>query len=138
MGENKHINELDAFAKKYVKEIDRESPSLDFTASILNKIAIENTQKSVFKTKALISKKSWFAIFTSLLAIVLVSNQYSEKSFIDLPELDFSFLDRIQILNLFESLTISNSVLIAVFLFGLMFIAQVVFLKKHFDKRFNL
>jgi len=138
MGENKHIKELDAFAKKYVKEIKKESPSLDFTASILNKIAEENTQKSVFKTKALISKKSWSLIVISLVAIVLVSNQYSEKSFIDLPELDFSFLDRIQILNLFESLTISNSVLIAVFLFGLMFIAQVVFLKKHFDKRFNL
>ncbi|WP_159950757.1 hypothetical protein [Polaribacter septentrionalilitoris] len=137
MGENKHIEELDAFAKKYVKEIAQEKPSIDFTASILDKIALEKSQKSVFKTKALISKKSWFAIFTLLLAIVLLSNKYSEKSVLEFPEVDFSFLDKIQIPNLFESLTISNSVLISVFLFGLMFIAQVVFLKKHFDKRFD-
>ena len=137
MGENKHIEELDAFAKKYVKEIAQEKPSIDFTASILDKIALEKSQKSVFKTKALISKKSWFAIFTLLLAIVLLSNKYSEKSVLEFPEVDFSFLDKIQIPNLFESLTISNSVLISVFLFGLMFIAQVVFLKNHFDKRFH-
>lgn len=137
MGENKHIEELDAFAKKYVKEIAQEKPSIDFTASILDKIALEKSQKSVFKTKALISKKSWFTIFTLLLAIVLLSNKYSEKSVLEFPEVDFSFLDKIQIPNLFESLTISNSVLISVFLFGLMFIAQVVFLKKHFDKRFH-
>ena len=137
MGENKHIKELDAFAKKYVKEIDTESPSLNFTASILDKIALENTKESVFKTKALISKKSWFVIIASLLAIVLLTNQYSEKSIFNIFETDFSFIDKIQIPNFFETISISNTVLISVFLFGLMFIAQVVYLKNHFNKRFD-
>jgi hypothetical protein len=54
MGENKHIEELDAFAKKYVKEIKQDKPSLDFTASIMEIITKESASK-VFKTTALIS-----------------------------------------------------------------------------------
>ena len=46
MGENKHIKELDAFAKKYVKEISTEQPSLDFTASLMKKITLGNLLKN--------------------------------------------------------------------------------------------
>ena len=41
MGENKYIEELDTFSKKYVKEIQQEKPSLDFTSSIMQNIAKE-------------------------------------------------------------------------------------------------
>ncbi|MFT7442981.1 MAG: hypothetical protein ACI9Q3_001358 [Maribacter sp.] len=45
--------ELDGFVKKYVKEIKIESPSKDFTASLMNKIVVEH-QKSIFISKELI------------------------------------------------------------------------------------
>ena len=136
MGENKHIKELDAFAKKYVKEIEQEKPSLDFTASLMNKIVLE-TNSEVFKAKALITKKGWFVIATLLLAVVFIPFKTEEKSLLNLPDVDFSFFDKLQIPNLFESIAVSNTVLYAVFFFGLMIIAQVVFLKNHFDKKYH-
>ena len=136
MGENKHIEELDAFANKYVKEIPQEKPSFDFTASIMQTIAKESTSK-VFKTSALISKKGWFVVLTVIVAALFVSFKETEQSLFNLPELDLSFFDKIQIPNLFESIAVSNTVLYAVLFFGLMIIAQVVFLKNHFNKRFN-
>ncbi|QNM87013.1 hypothetical protein H9W90_07840 [Polaribacter pectinis] len=136
MGENKHIKELDAFAKKYVKEIKAEKPSIDFTASIMQTIAEEKTA-DVFKTTALISKKVWFLILGLLAAAIFIPFKESKGTSLNMPEIHFSFLEKIQISNLFESISVSNTVLYSVFFFGLMVIAQVVFLKNHFDKRYH-
>jgi hypothetical protein len=136
MEEINNSKQLDAFAKKYVKEIPTENPSIDFTTSLMNKIVVEN-QKSVLITKALITKKGWFAIFLSVLAVVLIPFNSTEKSFINVPKLDFSFFESIQMPNFLESFSVSNTVLYAIFFFGLMFFAQVVFLKNHFNKRFE-
>ena len=136
MGENKHIEELDAFAKKYVKEIPQEKPSIDFAASIMQTIAKESTAK-IFKPTALISKKVWFVILTLVLATLFVPFKASEKSVLNLPKLDFSFLPKLQVSNLFESLAISNTVLYSIFLFGLMIVVQTFFLKNYFNKRYN-
>ena len=136
MEENKHIKEFDAFAKKYLKEIKTESLSKDFTASLMNKIVLENS-KSVINTKALISKKVWVVIFASVLAVVLIPFKASEKSLITMPKLDFSFLEKIQTPNLLENVSVSNTVMYAILFFGLMFMVQVIFLKNHFNKRFE-
>jgi hypothetical protein len=137
MGENKHIKELDAFAKKYVKEMKQEKPSLDFTASLMQKIALESVNSEVFKAKALISKKGWFIISLLMIAVIFIPFKTSRKSLFNLPRVDLSFFDKLQISNVFESISVSNTVLYAIFFFGLMIIAQVIFLKKHFEKRFN-
>ena len=134
MGENKHIEELDAFAKKYVKEVPLEKPSIDFTASIMQTILKENAS-NVFKAKALITKKGWFLIVSLLLVAIFVPFKQLKQTSIKLPEIDFSFMSKIQIPNLFEYLTVSNTVLYSVFFFGIMIFAQVVFLKGYFEKR---
>ncbi|MCL7754661.1 hypothetical protein [Polaribacter sp. Z022] len=136
MEENKNIEKLDAFAKKYVLEIPQEKPSVDFTASIMQSILTENTYATnVFKPKALITKKGWLLIIGLLLVAIFVPfKQMKEYSF-SIPEFDFSFLNKFQMPNFFESLSVSNIVLYAVFFFGLMIIAQLVFLKGYFDKR---
>ncbi|APZ47984.1 hypothetical protein BW723_17510 [Polaribacter reichenbachii] len=136
MGENKHINELDAFAKKYVKEIEQEKPSADFTASLMKNI-LEGSRSKVFKTKALISKKGWAIISVLVLAIVLISFKSTEKSLFKTPELNFSFLDKIQVPELLSTVSLSKTVLYAIFFLGLMIVAQVVFLKNHFNKKFH-
>tara|TARA_B100000809_G_scaffold133509_1_gene131232 strand:- start:67 stop:477 length:411 start_codon:yes stop_codon:yes gene_type:complete len=136
MEENKNTTELDAFAKKYVKEIHTESPSADFTASLMGKIVVEH-QKSVFKSKALISKKVWFLLFALLIALLFIPFKKSEERLLHIPRIDFSFLDKIQMSNLFEIFSVSNTVTYAICFFGLMFMAQVVFLKNYFNKRFE-
>lgn len=134
MEENKHIKELDAFAKKYIKEIPSEKLSLDFTASLMKKIVLDNNLE-VYKAKALISKKGWFLIVISILVVNFIPFKSSEKNFINLPRLEFNFLDKNQFSNLFDSLSVSNVTLYAVLFFGLLFFVQIIFLKKHFDKR---
>ena len=136
MGENKHIEELNAFAKKYIKEIPEEKISKNFTSFVMQAIAKENVVK-VIKPKALISKKSWFVVSILLLAILFIPFKETEKSFFTFPKLDFSFLEKLQIPNLLDSITVSNTALYTVFFFGLMLIAQVIFLKHHFNKRFD-
>ncbi len=134
MGENKHIEELDAFAKKYVKEVPSEKAPIDFTASLMHTILKENAI-NVFKPKALISKKGWFLIVSLLLVAIFVPFKQLKKSSFTLPEIDFSFLSKFQMPNLFESLTVSNTVLFSILFFGAMFIVQVIFLKGYFEKR---
>ena len=134
MGENKHIKELDAFAKKYVKEIPQEKPGVDFTASLMNKITQEN-RAEVFKVNPLISKKGWALIFASILAVIFIPLKSSQESFINLPQLNVDFFDKIQFANLFDLISVSTITLYAIVFFGLLFFVQLVFLKKHFDKR---
>lgn len=136
MGENKNIQELDAFAKKYVKEIKQEKVAKDFTASLMDKIVLEH-QQSLLKSKALISKKGWFIVFLFILVVVFIPFKTSEESWFSLPKLDLSFFDKIQIPNFFENILVSDTTVYAFLLFGLMIIAQVIFLKNYFDKRFS-
>ena len=136
MGENKHIKELDAFTKKYIKDIYQEKPSLDFTNAIMDKIALESSS-DVFKVKALITNKGWFVISLLVAAVIIIPLNTSESSVLNLPNLDFSFFDKLVITGLFESVSISNTVFYAIFFFGLMFMAQVFFIKNYFDKKLN-
>lgn len=136
MGENKHIEELDAFAKKFVKEIPQEKPSVDFTASLMQ-VLIKESKKSVYKPSVLISKKGWFLILGLVVATLFIPFESSKKSLITLPKFDFSFLDSIQIPNFLGFLSVSNTTMYTIFFFGLMILVQVVFLKNHFNKRFN-
>lgn len=136
MEENKKNKEIDIFAKKYIQEIKEESPSKDFTTSLMNAIILENS-KSVTVSKALISKKAWFVILSIVFALVLIPFKSQKKSLFTIPELDFSFFNKIQVPNILENFSVSSTVLYAVFLFGLMLIAQVFFLKNHLNKRFE-
>lgn len=137
MGENKHIKELDALTKKYVQEIEEKSPSLDFTDNLMESI-LKIQKSDVFKATPLISKKIWLLISGVILSLFFIPFKPTENSITNkIPEIDLSFLNKIQIPNLFESFSISNTVLYVVLFFGLMIIAQIAFLKNHFDKKFQ-
>jgi hypothetical protein len=137
MGENKHIEELDAFAKKYVKEIKREKPSFGFTEALMHAIVLEEKQKSVFKTTVLISKKVWLFLACIFAAFIFIPFSDSDKRLVEIPEIDFSFFDKIQIPTIFSTISISNITFFAILLFGFMLMVQVIFLRNHFNKRFE-
>ncbi len=134
MGENKNIKELDAFVKKYVREIKQEELSKDFTASIMHKIAI-NKIATPFKVAPLITKKVWFIIAASVLAIICFSYQFSENESIFLTTLDFSFVHKFQLSSITEELTYSKTTVYAFLFFGLMIAIQFVYLNNYFNKR---
>lgn len=136
MGENKNIKELDAFVKKYINEIEEETPSVDFTANIMDAILNEE-QSSIYKATPLISKKVW-VVLASLLAIsMLLVSKGTSLSWLKIPKMRIDYLSNIQIPNLFENITVSNLMLSACFFFTVMVFVQIYYLKNHFTRKFN-
>ena len=136
MGENKHIKELDNFSKKYIKDIDTEKLSPEFTSELMKKIQVLNVYK-VQSFTPLISKKVWFLIGFLLVAILYIPFNSNKESILSVPKLDVTFLNKFQLSNLFESVSISNTTFSIICLFGFMIFIQFIYLKKYFESRIN-
>ena len=132
MAEDKHIEELDAFTKKYIKEINIEAPSVDFTANLMEVLQEENTK--VYKPVPLISKKVWSVLVVFLVGSILFVSKGTSVTWIKMPKIDLSYMSSVEMPNLFGNITISNTMLYACFFFTLMIFIQVHFLKNHFTK----
>ncbi|PKH51460.1 hypothetical protein CXF68_12540 [Tenacibaculum sp. Bg11-29] len=137
MGEDKNINELDAFSKKYIKEIKIETPSIDFTANLMDTL-LQKENSEIYKATALISKKVWFVLVGVLGVCILYVSRGTSLTWMKMPKVNLDFFSRIQIPNLFEGITVSNTMLFACFFFTLMFFGQIYLLKNHFTKNLNV
>lgn len=136
MGEDKHIEELDVFTKKYINEIKEETPSIDFTANIMDAI-VQEEQSSIYKAVPLISKKVWFVLAGILAVSMLFVSKGTSLSWLKIPEVKIDYLSNIQLPNLFENITVSNLMLSACFFFTVMVFVQIYYLKNHFTRKFN-
>ncbi|WBX75192.1 hypothetical protein PG911_11035 [Tenacibaculum ovolyticum] len=137
MGEDKNINELDAFSKKYIKEIKIETPSIDFTANLMDTL-LQKENSEIYKATALISKKVWFVLVGVLGVCILYVSRGTSLTWMKMPKVNLDFFSRVQIPNLFEGITVSNTMLFACFFFTLMFFGQIYLLKNHFTKNLNV
>lgn len=131
-------NHIEKFVKKSIKKASLETPSLDFTNSVMAQV--NALQRSAITTyRPLISKPIWFVIFTVSLLIVLyiifgtTTNDAGWLSFIDL-----SVITNNRLSNTFSGFNISKSVMYAIVLFGLMLFIQIPILKHSFDKRLEV
>lgn len=136
MGENKHIEELDSFAKKYVKEIEAEKAPLNFTANLIQEIKGLEIKKEV-KTAQLISKKVWYLLLAAFVALLFIPFKSRNEKLVNVPELDFSFLQKFQLSNLIDGVTISSTMFYTFLFFGIMIFIQIIYLKNHFNKKYN-
>ncbi|CAL2103291.1 conserved protein of unknown function [Tenacibaculum sp. 190130A14a] len=136
MGENKHIEELDAFTKKYMKELDVKEPSIDFTANIMQSI-LQTENAEVFKATPLISKKVWGVLLTILVVSIVYVSRGTSLNWVKMPKKVLDYIPQVQMPNLFENISISNTVLYVSFLFTVMIFLQIFFLKDHFTKKYN-
>ncbi|XRE42079.1 hypothetical protein ACIVBQ_000283 [Tenacibaculum discolor] len=136
MGENKDIKELDAFTKKYINEIEAETPSIDFTANIMDAI-LKEEQSSFYKAAPLISKRVWFVLAGILAVSILFVSKGTSSSWLQIPEIKMDYLSNIQLPNLFENITVSNLMLSACFFFTVMVFVQIYYLKNHFTRNLN-
>lgn len=134
MEENK---KLDDFVRRSIKEVGLEEPSIDFTDSVLSKIAVAKQKKNVLIAKPLLSKTTWFLTLAAVAAIfgfVLFSDSTVESKWLaavqlnkltsynlslNLPELSFS------------TAFIYGSIAIALFVW-----LQVFLIKQRLDKRY--
>jgi hypothetical protein len=137
MGENKHIEEIHAFTKKFVKEIPKEVPSLDFTANLMKKIGELEPLKSRITYKPLISIKGWFIVFAAVVAVVLIPFKSGDESIFSLPELNFSFIEKLNFSGLLDHVTVSNTTLYLALIFSVLVFVQIFYLKGYFEKQIN-
>ena len=138
MEEDKENQKLTAFAKKYLKEIEFESPSIDFTSNIMDVISNLELAKSTVIYKPLISKKGWFLLATSIVAVLFVSVKGVESKWLTFPELNFSFLEKISVPSLFDGFSVSNTVLYTACLFAVLISIQLFYLKGYFEKQLSI
>ena len=132
---HKNEQQLDVFAKKYLKELPLESPSKDFTKNILDVISKEEVV--ITKYAPLISWKSWVLVAASILAFFFIPFKESESTLFDQFQIDFSFgylLDKIPAI---EGIAVSSVTFYAVIFFGFMISIQTFFLKNYFSKKYQ-
>lgn len=133
----KHLNKkLDDITNKMMKDVDVEKPSIDFSASLMQKIH-ELDAKKTASYKPLISKPVWACIAIAFVAVLyfIVSNSDSANSGW-LHTLDFSVITNNEITNGLSTITLPKTFVYAIGLLGIMLCVQIPFLKHHFDKRF--
>ena len=126
---------LDNLTKKVIKEAPLESPSFNFTASVMSQVT-ELSNNSITKYKPLISKTGWIVIsivFLALITYMFFGIQGESISWFD--SLDLSVLSNNKVTSLFSGFSIPKTLTYAVVLFGFMLCIQVFFLKNHFNQR---
>ncbi len=133
MEENKHVEELNSFSEKYIKEITPASPSKDFTNTIMNAILEEKTAE-IYKPETLISKKVWLLLSCITILSVFYVARGKALLNISLPKLTFDSIPRLQIPNLFDGIVVTNTMLYACFFLTLLVFVQIYFLKSQFEK----
>lgn len=138
MEENKD-KQLDDFVKKVVKNTGLETPSDDFTQSIMSKIVAQNEKSMATRYKPLISKTSWLvlaSIALFLLAYAIFGNLDLNVSWI--PRIDEVAPVEIRFFNTLANLQLPNTLVYS--LTGLTFFiyVQIILLKKHLENRYAI
>ena len=136
--EDKETKYLDDLSRKVITKTTIESPSFNFTDSVMSRVnALQESKATVYKP--LISKTSWILIGFGVLSLVFYILFFGTKTETSnwIQSMDFRMLSNIN-LDILPSLTLSKSFTYAVLFFGLMICIQIPLLKKHFDKRFEI
>lgn len=136
MGENKHSEEIHAFSKKYLNEIPEESTSVDFTSNVMNRIEALAPVHDAFVFKPLISKKRGFFIGTAIFVLIMSVFNAERKTYFTLPQLDVSFMEKINFQPMFDAIQISSNTLYLVLISSALLWIQLFYLKRYFEKQF--
>ena len=136
MEKNKQDLNQDTFLKKYVQEIALDTTNVHFTNSIM-KVLLQEEKKVVIKVAPLISKKRWGIALGVLATCIWFLVKGKKTSIYKLPSIDTQFLYEFQMPDLFNNLSVSSTMLTAIVVFSLMVFVQIVYLKNHFNKRFD-
>lgn len=130
---------LDSLIGKVLKETELDSPSLDFTATIMSKVeALPQSEVTVYKP--LISKNVWFCIGALVLGLCIfltfggTIESSSWFSALNLNEISSVELPTIAYPKVFSSITISKTFMYSIVIFAALLFVQIPLLKKQFDK----
>jgi hypothetical protein len=126
----------DAFLKKYVQEIELDYPKEGFSVAIMDAILAQKKQ-TILNSTPLISKKIWMLTLGFIATCLWFLFQDKKTSTFEFPMLELRFLNKIQMPNLFENVSISSTILYSTIVFSVLAFVQLFYLKNHFNKRFE-
>ncbi|WP_115461602.1 hypothetical protein [Winogradskyella aurantiaca] len=129
-----HDNEkLDAMLERLMRDEALESPSVNFTDKVMDKVyAIETSTVTAYKP--LISKRVWLLIvlsFTFLVAFVMLNNGSADGQWLssfELPRPEFTLFDNI-------NFQLSGTFKYAVLFLAIMIGVQMTVIKSYFGRR---
>lgn len=126
---DKHIEK---FIDKTMKEINLESPSIDFTNNIMNEV-VQFNQVKVTTYQPLISKNLWVVIFLAVICMTTyILSTENLKQLNWLSTLHFK-LDR-----LLPNIIFSNTAFYVLIVSASLILTQLILLKNYFNKRLEL
>jgi len=132
---NKIDENIEKLVDKMMAEGPIESPSIDFTASVMSTIAAAATSKSPVY-KPVISKRGWFIILGAIGALfvflILNSQTTAVPNYFNYPAIDFD-----KFLKPFTDLQISPLTATVLLAATVMLLIQIFFLKNILNKRFE-
>lgn len=129
--------QLDKFTEKMLKDFSHETPAIDFTVKVMDKVEALSSAP-VIEYKPLISKKIWTIIALSVIGLF---------GYLVFGDVQFENTGRLsKALNFipnFDSLTlpdykVSNVILYAFIGLAFFISVQTLLLKNHFNKRFAM
>lgn len=130
--------QLETLVDKLMEKASLETPSLDFTATVMSKVlAVSNS--SVTTYKALISKRVWFIILAGIIALVVYIISTSKVETTGwLASINLSFLSENLLSKTLSEIQYSSITIYAVLSLATMFCIQIWILKNYFDKRLGV
>lgn len=131
---DKHLDDL---SRKVIGKSAVESPSFDFTQTVMSQIKALGTSRATTYVP-LISKRIWLLLsvgIASIIGYVLFGSSNTETTWFGNLELN-RYVD-FDITDAFSSFQVSQTMLYVALLFAVMLAIQIPILKHQLDKRFE-
>lgn len=129
---DKHLDDL---SRKIIGKSTVESPSFEFTQTIMSKISALGTTKATTYVP-LISKKMWLLISVGMFSVVgyvLFGASNNNSKWLDYLNLN-NYIN-FSVMDIFSDFNVSKTMFYIALLFGIMFAIQIPILKHQLNKR---
>ncbi|MFK7781422.1 hypothetical protein [Psychroserpens sp.] len=129
---DKHLDDL---SRKIIGKSTVESPSFEFTQTIMSKISALGTTKATTYVP-LISKKMWLLISIGMFSVVgyvLFGASNNNSKWLDYLNLN-NYIN-FSVMDIFSDFNVSKTMFYIALLFGIMFAIQIPILKHQLNKR---
>ena len=126
---------IEAFTKYVIEAAQIDGPSVDFVNKVMKSVKLEKEISSIKIYKPLISKTAWVVIigaFTVLGVFMLTGSAQSTSIF---SKINFTFLDKLPSVNLFESIHFSNTFTFSFMFFSVLVLFQLLAIKNYFNRQ---
>ena len=131
----KQDKNIEKFTKYIIKEAQIESPSKNFVNKVMDAVKLENELSSIKIDKPLIPKPVWVLIVAAFAVscIFILSGFYQSTTIFS--KINFTFLNKIPSVNLFESIHFSNTFTFSFMFFSVLVLFQLLAVKNFFNRQ---